>query len=30
VLATSVAYDAPNGVVAKLDGLELRIAVART
>jgi isoleucyl-tRNA synthetase len=29
VLAISVAYDAQNGDTAKLDGLELRIAVAR-
>jgi isoleucyl-tRNA synthetase len=29
VLATSVAYDANNGIVAKLDGLELHIAVTR-
>ncbi|MGH2925489.1 MAG: DUF5915 domain-containing protein, partial [Solirubrobacterales bacterium] len=29
VLATSVAYDGADGVTAKLDGLELRIAVAR-
>ncbi len=29
VLATSVAYDAPDGVTAKLDGLELRIGLTR-
>jgi len=30
VLATAVAYDAPDGVTAKLDGRELRIAVSRS
>jgi isoleucyl-tRNA synthetase len=30
VLATSVAYDAPDGVEARLDGRELRIAVQRS
>ena len=30
VLATEVAYDAADGVTAKLDGRELRIAVSRT
>jgi isoleucyl-tRNA synthetase len=30
VLATSVAYDAPDGLTAKLDGKELRIAVQRS
>ncbi len=30
VLATAVAYDAVDGVTAKLDGRELRIAISRT
>jgi isoleucyl-tRNA synthetase len=29
VLATSVAYDTPDGVTVKLDGLELRVTVTR-